>query len=69
MKKVINIEGMSCSNCVKHVTKALSGVEGVKNVSVSLEDKKADVELSADVSDEALKSAVEEEGYEVVGIQ
>jgi Cu2+-exporting ATPase/Cu+-exporting ATPase len=69
MKKVINIEGMSCNNCVKHVTKALSGVDGVKNVSVSLEDKKADVEVSADVSDEALKSAVEEEGYEVVSIR
>ncbi|CUX18210.1 heavy metal translocating P-type ATPase [Clostridium sp. C105KSO13] len=69
MKKVMNIEGMSCNNCVKHVIKALSEVDGVKNVSVSLEEKKAEVELSGDVSDDTLKAAVEEEGYEVVGIR
>ena len=46
--------------------KALEGVEGVEGVEVSLEDKKAVVELAKDVSDEVLMDAVKEAGYEAI---
>lgn len=45
MKKELMIEGMMCQNCVKHVTNALEGISGASHVQVSLEDKKATVEV------------------------
>lgn len=65
MKKTIMVEGMMCQHCVKHVNDALAKVEGVSEVAVNLEGKKAEVTLSADVSDDVLAKAVIDEGYEV----
>lgn len=64
MVKTLNVSGMMCQNCVKHVTKALQGVSGVSDVNVSLDDGKATVTCDATVSDQALIDAVVEEGYE-----
>ena len=36
MKEKYNITGMTCSACSAHVTKAVSKVNGVKNVNVNL---------------------------------
>ena len=69
MEKVLNIEGMVCMNCVKHVDKALREIQGIREVSVSLENKSAQVQLNQDVPDELLKAAIEDAGYQVVGIQ
>lgn len=69
MEKVLNIEGMVCMNCVKHVDKALREIQGIREVSVSLENKSAQVQLNQDVPDEVLKAAIEDAGYQVVGIQ
>ena len=68
MKKELMIEGMMCQNCVKHVTHALEGISSVTDVQVSLENKKATVNVPESVTDEALKAAVTEAGYEVTGI-
>lgn len=69
MKKELSIEGMMCQNCVKHVTRALEGIPGATDVDVSLEDKKATVSVPEAVTDDALKAAVADAGYEVTGIQ
>lgn len=69
MQKTISIEGMMCMHCVKHVNEALSKVDGVSLVEVSLENKNAIVTLTKDVSDSALKAAVETEGYDVTEIR
>lgn len=69
MRKQISIEGMSCGHCVKHVEGALMDVSGVEKVEVSLKDKYAIVELKNEVEDSILKEAVEEAGYDVLGIQ
>jgi copper ion binding protein len=69
MKKKVLIEGMSCGHCVKHVKEALSELSGVTSVDVNLESKSAVIEASADVSDEAIKAAVDDAGYDVVGIE
>ncbi|WP_277668464.1 heavy metal translocating P-type ATPase [Caproiciproducens galactitolivorans] len=68
MKKVIQINGMSCEHCKARVEKALNAIEGVV-AKVDLKQKKATVTLKADVSDEVLKNAVSEAGYEAVSIQ
>ncbi|MEL1134685.1 cation transporter [Desulfitobacterium sp. THU1] len=69
MKKKVSIEGMSCGHCVNHTREALSELNGVTQVEVSLEGKYAIVEACEDVSDDTIKAAVEEVGYEVVGIE
>ena len=68
MTKVMTIEGMMCGHCTGRVQKALEAVDGVSAVTVSLEEKTATVEVSAEVTDDALTDAVAEAGYEVKGI-
>ena len=68
MTKVISIEGMMCNHCTGTVQKALEAVEGVKVVTMSLEQKNATVELASDVADDVLTKAVVDAGYEVKGI-
>ena len=69
MTKTLNIEGMMCAHCVAHVEKALSALGGVTSAKADLEKKQATVTLAAPVSDQELKDAVNEAGYEVVSIQ
>ena len=57
---------MMCQHCVAHVTKALNALPGVTAV-VDLDSKSAVV--TGDVSDDAIRAAVEEAGYEVTGIR
>lgn len=67
--KTIFIEGMSCGHCSKRVEEALKSVKGIKSVLVSLEDKYAKVVLKNDISNEMLKSAVEDVGFEVTNVE
>ena len=67
--KTLDIEGMMCEHCVAHVTQALEGVRGVKNVHVSLDEKNATLDAGPLVSDKKLSKAVEDAGYKVVGIR
>jgi len=67
MKKVIAINGMSCSHCQSKVEKALASLNGV-SAKVDLKKKQAIVDFSGDVSDEMLKDTITDVGYEVVSI-
>lgn len=67
MKKIISIEGMSCGHCVKHVKDALEELQDIDTVEVDLENKQAVIEGNA--SDEAIKEAIEEAGYDVTNIE
>jgi copper chaperone len=69
MKKKILVEGMSCGHCVNHVKEALSELSGVTSVNVDLAAKTAILEASADVADSDIKFAIDDAGYEVVGIE
>lgn len=69
MEKVLNIEGMVCGNCVKHVHKALTEIPGVQDAVVHLESKSAQVQLIQPVADDVFKAAIEDAGYELTGIQ
>ena len=65
MEKKVVIEGMMCQNCRRHVDKALNGIPGA-SATVDLDSKTAVV--TGDVTDDAIRSAVEEAGYQVVSI-
>lgn len=66
--KVLEIEGMMCGHCVNHVQKALAAVAGVREVTVSLEDKSARVVLDQQVEDEIFRTVIEEGGYQLTAI-
>ena len=68
IEKTMVIEGMMCAHCTGRVHKALNEIEGV-TVTVSLDEKSAFLKLSKDVSDEVLKKAVTEAGYQVISIK
>ena len=69
MEKVIEIKGMMCGHCEAHVKKALEALDGVASAEASHEKGTAVVQLSGSVDDAAMKKAVEDEGYEVIGIR
>lgn len=68
MKKIIKIEGMTCSHCQARVEKALNAIAGV-NAKVDLKKKAAVVNFDTDISDSVFKDAVTEAGYDVVSIE
>ncbi len=69
MEKTMKIEGMMCGHCEARVKKTLEALDGVTEAQVSHETGTAVVRLDADVSDETLKQAVEEQDYTVVSVQ
>ena len=69
MEKKMKIEGMKCVHCKASVEKALSAVQGVTGVSVSLEEKTAYIRMDEPVSDQLLKDAVTAKGFQPVAIQ
>lgn len=69
MKKTMKIEGMMCGHCEATVKKCLEEIDGVTSAEVSHTNGTAVVTLSADISDEALKAAVEAKDYKVTDIE
>jgi len=68
MKKKILVEGMSCGHCVNHVSEALKEI-GAKDVDVNLEKKLATAEINDNITDDIIKSAIEDAGYGVIKIE
>ena len=66
MEKKVVIEGMMCQHCRAHVDKALNAIPGA-SATVDLDSKTAVV--TGDVTDQAIRAAVEEAGYQVASIQ
>ena len=67
----LSINGMTCGHCVASVTEELSEVPGVLNVEVILNSgatSKATVVTNTELDDNALRDAVSEAGFELVGI-
>lgn len=67
MKKIIEINGMSCGHCQARVEQVLNAIDGV-TAKVDLKKKRAVVNLTGSVEDQTLKNVVTEAGYEVVSI-
>ena len=69
MTKTLKVEGMMCMHCEARVKKALEAVAGVESAAADHEKGTAVGTLSADVADELLKQAVEDQDYKVLGIE
>lgn len=64
-KLILEIDGMSCSNCVRHVEAALLDVDGVDVLEVEVGRAVIDTEVDEDT----LRDALEEVGYDLVSIE
>ena len=68
MEKTMQIEGMMCPHCEARVKKTLEAIAGVEEAAVSHTSGTALLTLSAEVANDTLKSAVENDGYTVLSI-
>jgi copper chaperone len=62
---VLDVTGMTCPSCVRHVNAALADIEGVAKVEVRLRDGKVHIQYDPElVSLDTLIEALHEAGYE-----
>ena len=61
-KTILNVEGMSCPSCIRHVTQALA-FRGVAEVEVQLDKGRVAVEHDSSISVGRLIAALEGIGY------
>lgn len=62
----LNVEGMTCNNCARHVTEAIQSVPGVRSASVALDAGRASVRWAAEavVDPTLLVGAIKRAGYD-----
>ena len=61
----VKIKGMKCGHCVGAVTEALSNLDGIKNVTVNLEENAATYDEENPVSKKEIAKAIDAIGFEV----
>lgn len=63
VKKVINVDGMSCSHCAKKVENSLKEIDGVLKVSVNLDKKEVIITSKFEIDTNLLCKKIEDLGY------
>jgi len=67
VEKVIGVNGMTCGNCKKAVEDALTNLEGVKEVTVDLDEGNVTVNYDENVVTLGdIRTEIEDQGYDVV---
>ena len=69
MEKTMKIKGMMCKHCEARVKNCLEALPEVSEAIVSHKKGTAKLTLSAEITDEALKKTVEDQGYPVIEIK
>lgn len=64
----ITVKGMMCAHCEAHVKKALEAIDGVTSAVASHDENLVTITTAKDVDEALIKAAVEDAGYEYVGI-
>ena len=65
--KTLKVSGMMCGNCQQHVQDILAAVKGVSNVTVSLENGEAQLEIDQSMFDKGnLQEAFKDTSYSIV---
>jgi len=65
----LEVEGMTCESCAYGIKTKLLEVPGVSSASVSFEQARANVIATPDVSEEALKKAINDAGFTVTSLK
>ena len=69
MKQTVQLENLSCQNCVKHVTQRFLSMEGVSDVAVDLEKQTAEVIAESPLTVEDYQAALSKTIYKVLAVQ
>ena len=64
---VIKIKGMSCNHCVMRITKALQGIDGIRNVKVDLRSGEATFDEEKPVDRKVIEGEIRKAGYDIAG--
>jgi len=62
---VYSVFGMNCGHCASAVTRELTAIHGVTGVKVDLGAKKVTVGSTRPLSEDEVRAAVDEAGYEL----
>lgn len=66
MRKILNVQGMSCVNCANGIKESVGQLDGINEVNVNLDDAQVEVSfIDSQISLEKIKETIEAEGYEV----
>ncbi len=68
MKTVVNVEGMMCPMCEKHVKEAIEKNFSVESVTASHEAKKVEITSAEPLDFEKIKAVVADAGYTATGL-
>jgi copper chaperone CopZ len=63
MVQTIRVQGMTCANCVRHVTEALREIPGVHSAEVELAEGLARLEVDAEIAVPELTRVLDDAGY------
>ena len=66
MASALKVKGMSCQHCVMSVTKALTQLEGIRNVQVDLAKGEVRFDNMKSITSDRIQKAIEDAGYQVV---
>ena len=61
------VSGMTCAHCVSSVSEEVTQIPGVTDVQVDLASGAVTITSEAPVDEAAVRAAVDEAGYELVG--
>ena len=64
-EKIYKVTGMMCGHCEAHVKEALEAIDGIAEASPSFLYDSVTVKMTKEVSDDAIKEAVENAGYKM----
>ncbi|MFG3678896.1 heavy-metal-associated domain-containing protein [Micromonospora chalcea] len=68
MESTYQVSGMTCGHCVKSVSTELSALAGVTDVQVDLATGRVTVTSQNPLDADAVRAAVDEAGYDLVGV-
>jgi len=63
----IQIKGMSCGHCVMAVTKALGGIDGIRDLQVDLEKGEASFTEEKSIDRALIRERIVKAGFDVAG--
>ena len=63
VRVTFKVEGMNCDHCVRHVTDALLGIDGVKSARAELGSETAYAESAREIDKDVIARALDEAGY------
>jgi copper chaperone len=66
MVSILKVKGMSCQHCVMSVTKALTQLEGIRNVQVDLAKGEVRFDNTKEIASNRIEKVITDAGYEII---